>query len=258
MTVSPSSKSRFAATLVRTWLASQPARPLLVVLGPTASGKTALAIKLARQYDGEIVSADSRAVYRECDLGTAKPTARELAATVHHCVSVYSPSRVVSVVAYRRKAEAAIREILRRGRLPILTGSHTLLISAIVENYQFPSRGQRTAGSREPTKGRRKYATLLLGLRPPREQLYARIDTRVDQMLKKGLLDEVSQLSAKYDRYTPALRGHGYRELLDYLNGEKPLAQAITEIKQDTRNYAKRQMTWFRNCDYAEEIVWLD
>ncbi len=236
------------------------------MLGPTASGKTALAIKLARKYDGEIISADSRAVYSELDLGTAKPNAKELAAAPHHCVSIYSPSAAVSVVAYRRRAEAAIRDILKRGKLPILTGSHTLLISSIVENYLFPASMAKEKSSTnprhhcptsKPAKGQRKYTTLLLGLNPPREELYAKINTRVDQMLKAGLLEEVTQLGKKYDRHCPALRGHGYRELLDYLNGEKPLAQAVREIKQDTRHYAKRQMTWWRNSPLGREIQWV-
>lgn len=283
----------------------------MVVLGPTASGKTALAIELAQQFAGEIVSADSRAIYRETDLGTAKPTAAELAAAPHHLVSVFPPSRAVSVAEYRQLSEQKIGEIHARGRLPILAGSHTLLISALVENYIFPPPAnpaeqllRRTAIEQEvaadpaaaharlaqlapktaakippanrhhlaralflaekygePTavkqKGARPFDTLLLGLAPAREVLYAKINARVDAMLAAGLLAEVTALATKYDRHSPALRGHGYRELLDYLAGEKSLERVVEEIKQNTRHYAKRQLTWWRSSPLAAEIHWL-
>jgi len=298
-----------AVQLVKEFLSTQPACPLVTVLGPTASGKTALAIAIAQAVDGEIVSADSRAIYKELDIGTAKPDAAELAAAPHHCISEIKPSYALSVAAYRQRAEAAIEDILQRDKVPILAGSHTLLISAIVENYQFPADAAvdtarraelemeygekdgaknlwqqlaaRNAEAAEAVpkenkhhliralelaeneklhdKGTapRKYQPLLLGIETERETLYERINARVDTMMTTGLLDEVRILKEKYDRHCPALRGHGYRELLDYLADEKDLNTAVVEIKKDTRNYAKRQTTWFRNCSFADEIIWL-
>ena len=297
--------------LVTHFLGTQPRHPLLVVLGPTCTGKTKLAIELAQQFAGEIISADSRAIYRETDLGTAKPTAAELTSAPHHLVSVFPPSHEVTLVEYRKLTEQKIAEIRERQKLPILAGSHTLLISSIVLNYLFPTQATinpvlrhaltreydapagptilweelkktdpltatkippqnryhllralelvRTGAtpSHEKQKGVRPYDTLLLGLTLPRDELYAKINRRVDTMLEAGLLEEVTRLSQKYERLAPALRGHGYRELLDYLHGEKSLAVAVEEIKRNTRNYAKRQQTWWRNSPLASEIQWL-
>jgi tRNA dimethylallyltransferase len=300
-----------AINLVNEFIKKKPVNPLIVVLGPTCTGKTKLAIELAQDFDGEIISADSRAIYQEVDRGTAKPTAEELAAAPHHLISVYPPSSEITLVEYRKLAEQKIAEIRQRGKLPMLAGSHTLLISSIVLNYLFPTEqtiNQKLRDSLESEydlpdgpaklwselkaadtvtaqkippqnryhllraleltrnnvlpsqakqKGARQYDTLLLGLTLPRPELYARINARVDAMLEAGLLTEVQALIQKYERLTPALRGHGYRELIDYLAGEKSLTQAITEIKQNTRNYAKRQQTWWRSSPLASEIHWI-
>lgn len=293
-------------TALRQWLADNPTRPLLVVLGPTASGKTALAIKLAKKFNGEIISADSRQIYRETDLGTAKPTPKELQAAPHYLISKFPPSKLITVASYRRLAEKQIREVLKKKKLPILCGSHNLLISAIIENYRFPGQLSRTqrnalekiyetrggpmklwkqlkkinitlakkippenrhhlintlarlALDKAASKGPRRYNIFLVGLNPSREKLYKKIDARVDKMLKAGLLKEVKNLAKRYPRHCPALRGHGYRELLDYLHGEKSLEQAVKEIKRDTRHYAKRQQTWWRNSTLSKEIHWIE
>ena len=292
-------------TFITDWLTRAPQRPLLVILGPTASGKTEFAIQLALKFKGEIISADSRQIYRELEIGSAKPTATELQKIKHHLISEFSPQDSVNVAEYRNLAEQKIEEILRRGKLPILCGGHTLLISAIVENYQFPPntnpkrRGEltkiydskngaqklwnmlakldlstaekipinnrhhlirayeRAENCLKATKSKRKFDTLLLGLNPTRETLYKNINKRVDKMMSVGLLDEVEKLAKKYERYSPALRGHGYRELLDFLAGEKTLDRAVEEIKRDTRNYAKRQRTWWRNSPLSSEIFWI-
>jgi len=295
-------KSNKCKKLVSAWLETNPSNPLLVVLGPTASGKTKLAIQLAKKFDGEIVNADSRQIYRELEIGSAPPTNDELAQIPHHLVAEFSPKETVSTAKYRKLAEKKIREISQRGKLAILSGGHTLLISAIVENFRFPGKAdekqrdklikiwqkdpqklwkrlekidpelaekipaenqhhliravERAENHEKPCKGRRKFNCLILGISVERAELYRRIDQRVEKMLKAGLLDEVKNLAKKYDRYSPALRGHGYRELLDFLAGEKTLEQAITEIKKDTRNYAKRQSTWWRNCGFTNEIEW--
>ena len=289
--------------MVSSWLNDSPHRPLLVIVGPTASGKTEFAIRLAEIFEGEIVNADSRQIYRELEIGSAPPTAAEQAEIPHHLVGIASPAEKISVAQYRKLAETKIQKIWRRGKLPILAGGHTLLISAIIENFQFPGKvdekrraelgeiweknpeklwkmlqklDSKTAAKipkenrhhlirtveraelgNEGKKGERKFDTLILGLNPDRKKLYARIDQRVDKMLKSGLLAEVESLSEKYDRYAPAMRGHGYREILDFLAREKNWETTVEEIRKDTRNYAKRQMTWWRNCGFAKEIIWL-
>ena len=296
-------KFQKAVKNITSWLTTKPQRPVVVILGPTASGKTTFAIQIARQFDGEIVNADSRQIYRELAIGSARPTATELAKIPHHLVAEFSPKKVVSVAAYRKLAEQKIREIAKRGKLPIVAGGHTLLISALIENFRFakkvdeqrraelekiwqknpqklhallkkldpdtaekiPAENQhhliraieRLENKEKPTRGKRKFDFLIFGIKADREKLYAQIDKRVDNMLEAGLLAEVKKLAKEYDRYSPALRGHGYRELLDFLNGEKTFEKAVEEIKRDTRNYAKRQMTWWRNCSFAHEIIWL-
>ncbi|MFH0776628.1 MAG: tRNA (adenosine(37)-N6)-dimethylallyltransferase MiaA [Patescibacteria group bacterium] len=296
-------KVQKAAKLTEKFLAGKPTKPVLVVLGPTASGKTDFAIKLAQKLRGEIVNCDSRQIYRELDIGSARPTDQEMKLVPHHLVGIFSPRKVVSVAAYRKLAEKKIREILNRKKLPILAGGHTLLLSAIIENFRFPGKAdlarraalekiwlknpqklweklrksdpnaaakippenrhhliralERAENAEKPTHGKRKFDFLIFGIATDREKLYARIDRRVGGMLRAGLLSEVESLAKKFDRYSPALRGHGYREILDFLHGEKTWETAIEEIKRDTRNYAKRQTTWLRNCSFANEIIWI-
>ena len=298
-------KKLFAAVAV--WLKRPALRPkLLVVLGPTASGKTRLAIQLARQFNGEIVNADSRQIYRELKIGTARPTPAERRQAKHFLLARFSPQKVVSVAEYRELAEAEIQAITQRRCLPILAGGHSLLLSALVENYQFPQPAdpdwhtrfdtlytqkngpeklwrqlqkleaelaakisprnkvhlaralERAVKKRRPQKAARKFEVFLIGLNPKRAELYAKIEQRVEAMLQQGFLAEVRSLAQKYPRFCPALRGHGYRELLDYLAGEKDLKTAVAEIKRDTRNYAKRQISWWRNSPLFKEIFWLE
>ncbi len=296
-------KVQKVAKIIERWLATNPRRPVVVIVGPTASGKTALALKIARKFDGEIVNADSRQIYRELAIGSAPPTAAEQEQVPHHLVAKFSPRKIISVAKYRQLAEKKIREIEARGKLPIVAGGHTLLISAIVENFRFPGKAdaarraeldaiwqknpqkvwkilakidpaeaakipaenrhhlisaiERAEKVEKPARGKRKFDCKILGIAVPRAKLYVAIDRRVDRMLAAGLLAEVENLAAKYERDMPALRGHGYRELLDFLAGEKTFAKAVEEIKRDTRNYAKRQMTWWRNCGFADEIFWI-
>ncbi|MFH0834092.1 MAG: tRNA (adenosine(37)-N6)-dimethylallyltransferase MiaA [Patescibacteria group bacterium] len=296
-------KVQKAVKLVEKFLAGKPKKPVVVLVGPTASGKTAAAIRLAEKLRGEIVNADSRQIYRGLEIGSAPPTADERKKIPHHLVGIFSPRKVVSVATYRKLAEKKIREILTRRKLPIVAGGHTLLISALVENFRFPGKAdlarraalekiwlknpqklweklrkidpnaaakippenrhhliraiERAENSEKPTLGKRKFDFLIFGIATDREKLYAQIDHRVDGMLRAGLLSEVESLAKKFERYSPALRGHGYREILDFLHGEKTWETAIEEIKRDTRNYAKRQMTWLRNCDFASEIHWI-
>lgn len=302
--------SEAAIELVRDFLSRKPARPLVVILGPTASGKTALAIAVARACRGEIVNADSRQIYRRIPIGSAAPTAEECAAAPHHLVEIREPDETVTAVEYRQLAEKKIREIESRGNLPILAGGHMLAISAIVANYQFPA-GQpdpalraelqarydspggpaklwselekldpataaRTPatnphaviralelGEKLKTKAKAapEYDLLLIGIRPDRAALHAKINARFDAMLTAGLIEEARELFAEFGPASPklpALTGQGYPELFAHFRGEMSLAEAAEKAKTATRQYARRQLTWWRNCDFAEQIHWLE
>ncbi len=285
-------------------------QPLLVVAGPTASGKTSLSIRLARALGGEVVSADSMQMYREMDIGTAKPTPEEMGEIPHHLIGVLDPSQTCSVADYAAAARPVIREIGSRGRLPILVGGTGLYISAITDHIQFspmpsdPALRQqlrqlaeeqgagavhqllrdcdpesaavihpnnlgrviravevfRLTGIPISEHNRRSravpppYRSCILGLGcQDRQWLYRRIDQRVDRMLAAGLLEEARGLLAREVSPTAA-QAIGYKELGGYLRGEEPLAQAVERLKQESRNYAKRQLTWFRR---EEAIHWL-
>ncbi len=304
---------------------------ILVIVGPTASGKTALAIKLAKKYDGEIVSADSRQIYRGMDIGTAKPLAslklrrsgpfspasqRVGAKTSvpngdsrigtiyisdgvpHHLIDIKKPDEDYTVADYKRDATKAIRSILRRGKFPILVGGTGLYIKAVVENLAIPKVKEnpelrvrletelKTEGleklfqklvSLDPeatyivdpknprriiralevaittgkpfTAQRKKKKPLfeaeIIGLKLPAETLRKQIESRVDQMIQDGLVEEVKTLYAKYGR-VKALEAIGYREIIDYIDGKIMLEEAIRQIKINTWHYAKRQATWFK------------
>lgn len=283
---------------------------LIVVAGPTASGKTALAIELARALGGEVVSADSMQIYRQMDIGTAKPTAEEQALARHHMIDVAEPGEEYSVSRYAREATACVEDILGRGRMPIVCGGTGLYIEALVRGHGFSEGGQRTAlraeleqlwqrdpaplleelarvdpesaGRIHPNDKKRvlralevyratgetisahnartrslppRFDALWLGLAPqPRQVLYDRIDQRVTAMLEQGLVQEVHRLWGCGLLEGTAGQAIGYKELLGYLKGEMTLEQAADLVRQKSRNYAKRQLTWFR---HVEQIHWL-
>lgn len=284
--------------------------PLLVALGPTAVGKTALALELAAAFTGEIVSADSRQIYRYMDIGTAKPTPAERACVPHHLIDIVDPDAEYSLALYQRDARAAIAAIHEAGKLPILVGGTGLYIRAVVDGLDIPTHppdwelraeleaqaardGADTlhaqlqvldplaAGRIDPANVRRviralevcllsgqpfsaqqrrqelsPYSLLLLGLTADRNLLYARSDQRVDRMLAAGLLDEVQGLLDRgYTPALPALSSLGYRQCIAYLRGEMTLPAALKQFKRDTRNYIRRQLTWFRP---DSRITWLD
>ena len=269
--------------------------PLLVVAGPTASGKTSLAIRLALQLGGEVVSADSMQIYRGMEIATAKPAAEELAAVPHHLVSIAEPAERFSVAQYAPLAHAAIREIHARGRLPILCGGTGLYIQAVTEHLSYPeveidlqlreALQQRSSESlyeelkgidpetrlhtadrkrviralelyyvtgmtiaEQNMKSRAKpspYACRMIFLSArERQTLYDRIDRRVDLMLAQGLLEEAWQW--RQNPAETAAQAIGYKELEPYFLGECPLDEATARLKQETRRYAKRQLSWFR------------
>ena len=283
---------------------------MICIAGPTASGKTALSVALAKALGGEIVSCDSMQVYRGMDIGTAKPTLEERQGIAHHLLDVADPGEPFSVGKYVELADAAVQDILRRGRLAIVVGGTGLYMDSLILGRRFavPSTGQRaklerladergideilsmlqkadpeTAARLHPSDRKRiiramevfletgtpisrhdalsrqqppRYEPLWLGIRfASRAELYARIERRVDEMLRQGLLGEVEALLARgLDPNATALQAIGYKELVPVVRGETDLDTAVALLKQSSRRYAKRQLTWFGK---NERIRWL-
>ncbi|MGT2949185.1 tRNA (adenosine(37)-N6)-dimethylallyltransferase MiaA [Streptococcus devriesei] len=262
---------------------------ILVVLGPTAVGKTALGIALAQKYGGEIISGDSQQVYRKLDIGTAKASAAEQAAVPHHLIDVRDVSDGYSAFDFVEEAKAAINDIASRGKLPIVVGGTGLYLQSLLEGYHLGGRVNqddvlnyrreleklsdqelfhllKVEGIELPELNRRRatraleldkfsqgvrnheksYDFLVIGLSDDRQALYERINERVDQMLEQGLLDEARWLYETAPQ-SQASRGIGYKELFPYFAGEISLEAAVAQIKQNTRRFAKRQLTWFKN-----------
>ena len=285
--------------------------PVLAVVGPTATGKTALGVALAKRFGGEVISADSMQIYRGLDVGTAKVTAEETQGVPHHCVDFLPPEEVFSVADFTALAARLEQEISARGALPILVGGTGLYIQSFLEGIRFteekPSNGLReqlaaemeargpeamyaellsvdpqAAATIHPNNrvrvlralehyratgrrlseqkaasrpGQRPYRSLVLGLDfADRAQLYRRIDLRVDRMMEQGLLEEARLVYDHRDSYRTAAQAIGYKEFFPYFAGEAELAACVEKLKQASRNYAKRQLTWFR---HMEGVVWL-
>jgi tRNA dimethylallyltransferase len=288
----------------------QPEPLLAIVLGPTASGKTALSRALAERFEGEIVNCDSVAMYREFDIGTAKPTAAERGRTPHHLVDSISPTSHVTAGEYSRQARQVLTEIKARGRLPILVGGTGLYLRALLEGlFPGPQRSEElrerlreraeSCGSsylhrilhrldraaaekihandtpkliraievclasrqkmtelwqqhgRDPLRG---FRILRLGLDPDRQTLYDRINRRAQQMFEAGLIEETQRLLATYGDAAGPLSSLGYKQAVQFLRGELTREQALEAVQQAHRNYAKRQMTWFRR---EPQVHWL-
>lgn len=274
---------------------------MAVLVGPTAVGKTAVAIDLALKLGGEIVNADSLQVYREIDIGTAKPTPAERSLVPHHLVDVARPDEAYDAARYMREGRQVIRELKAQGGLPLVAGGTGLYIKALLHGlfadggaspairerlqeevrtqglaalYERLSRADPETAARLPSgdtyrivralevveaTGRplsallaehrfrdSPYTTVKLGLTMPREELYARIDRRVDLMLAAGWLEEVERLLKRYEASIKPLQSLGYRHLVAHLQGQVSWEEAVAQIKRDTRRYAKRQLTWFR------------
>ncbi|MBD3269925.1 tRNA (adenosine(37)-N6)-dimethylallyltransferase MiaA [Candidatus Peregrinibacteria bacterium] len=271
-------------------------KPLIVVLGPTASGKTKLAIAIAKKFKGEIVNADSRQVYQEMNIGTAKPTIQEQKQAKHHLIDIIKPDQSYSLSDYKKQAESIIDNLHKNEITPVLSGGTGLYLSAIIENYQLPDvkpnqklrseleklsneQLQQNLNKIDPQKAKTihpnnrryiiraietanqpvqkstpKYQTMKIGIEWPRKKLYQRIETRIDQQLDAGLLEEARQLLKKYPHDLSALTSLGYQELGKYFKNLYNYEQAIEEFKKNTRNYAKRQLTWFRRY---QDINWI-
>lgn len=290
------------------------AKKLIVVAGPTASGKTALAIALAQELGGEVVSADSMQIYRGMDIGTAKASPDERAAAPHHMLDVAAPEEEYSVARYVEEAAACCEDILARGRVPILAGGTGLYIDSLLSGRDFADRAEDRAlrdalGAQYDAEGGAamlerlarvdpaRAAKLAPGDKrrivralevyeltgetisahdartralPPRYEsarivlsyarradLYARIDARVDAMLSRGLFDEVASLLARgVSGECTAMQAIGYKEAVAALRGEIGRDEAAALIKQNSRRYAKRQLTWFRRWEDALFIQW--
>ena len=285
---------------------------VVAVGGPTASGKTALSVALARAFDGEIINADSMQIYKNLDVGTAKPSAEERQGIPHYLLDFLPPETPYSVADFTAAADPLIRDITARGRLPLVVGGTGLYITSLLSGMAFApektapairarlqaradteggaalyaelqridpdyaaqvhpnnmprviralelfeATGRRMSDQRrEARPAEAPYHALCLCLTcRDRAVLYSRIDRRVDEMVENGVLDEARQVYDHRDAYRTAAQAIGYKEFFPYFEGTAPLEACTDKLKQASRNYAKRQLTWFRHMD---GVVWLD
>lgn len=274
---------------------------ILVLIGPTAVGKTELSLALAEELQAEIISADSMQVYRGMDIGTAKPSPEQRRRVPHHLLDVVDPDESFNVAGYVDMAEAVLCDLKARQVVPLLTGGTGLYIDALLDGFLFPDAPAdpqirreleeqavqdplslhreleevdplsasrlhpndlrriiralevyRRTGEAISTlqqkreQHQRRYRPLYVGLTRDRQELYQRINERVDLMLEQGLIAEVSSLLSRYPEQPTALQALGYKEIASYLRGELSLESAVELLKRDTRRYAKRQLSWFR------------
>lgn len=227
--------------------------PLIAIVGTTASGKTSLALELAEKFDGEIICADSRTVYKGMDIGTAKPTKEEQARVPHHLLDVVRPDQPFTVADFKHLADKAIKEITAHGKMPLLVGGSGLYIDAVLYDYGFSDQ----SASRDADNPRHlskdmprvrsdlRPGTLIIGLDIPREALARRIEDRVDKMIEDGFVDELKTLQSAYPE-SNALLATGYKAFLEYIEGTISLAEAKARFIQNDLHLAKRQRTWFR------------
>ena len=287
-------------------------KPLIVIGGPTACGKTGFSIKLAKKIDGEIISADSMQVYRYMDIGTAKVTPEEADGVPHYLIDEFDPDEEYNVMLFQQKAKAYMEEIWAKGKTPILVGGTGFYINALLYDNDFTETDNDTSYREECYKLAQEqgpevlferlkevdpeyaeimhannvkrvtraleyhyltgqkfsehnaeqkeketpYDAAVIILNMEREKLYERIELRIDIMMQEGLLEEVKGLLDK--GYTPdlvSMQGIGYKEFVPYFNGECTLEEAVTQLKTNTRRFAKRQLTWFRR---QIDGLWVD
>ena len=283
---------------------------VIVICGPTASGKTALSIELAKKVNGEIISCDSMQIYKDMNIGTAKPTIEEMQGIKHYLLDFVSPNERYSVADFKKDAKNAIKEILSKGKVPIIVGGTGLYLDSLIyeieyqniefdENYRkkleqeveekgleelydkakkidpvaiekiskndkkrilrileiYHATGKnKTEQEIESRKNEVEYDYKVYAISWDREELYARINKRVDLMIEQGLIDEVKNILQKYEQFPTAMQGLGYKEVVDYLKGNCTKQEMIEKIKMETRRYAKRQMTWFRK---NKRTIWI-
>ena len=285
---------------------------VIVIAGPTASGKTALSIEVAKKINGEIISSDSMQIYKEMDIGTAKVTKDEMQGIKHYLVDFVAPDKRYTVSNFKNDAEKAIEEILSKGKTPIIVGGTGLYINSLIYGIEYqemnfdetyraelmkcaetvegleklynraleidpeamamisPNDVKRIVRVLEIYKatGKNKtqnevlsrqkgvkYDYKVFALNMDREILYNRINYRVDKMFEQGLIEEVKKLLLKYDKFITSMQAIGYKEVVEYLKNEISYDEMVEKIKQGSRNYAKRQLTWFRK---NKEIIWLN
>ena len=274
---------------------------VIFLLGATGSGKTSFAVKLAKFFDGEIISADSVQVFKEFDIGSAKVTEKETQGVKHYGIDIKSPNENFSAGEYVQYTKECIKEILKHNKLPIIAGGTGLYIKALTEGYNFGDAEKNQefrekieseiekfgidkvvqdnkellcnlnesdrknkvrvvraleiaqAGGSKEKNNEPEFDFKILALSLPREMLYQKINQRVDVMIKQGLVDEVKSLHQKYGNCQP-MTAIGYKEVLPYLNGEISCEEMAEKIKQNTRHYAKRQLTFLRGMQNIEYV----
>ena len=284
---------------------------VVAICGPTASGKTSLSIELAKRINGEIISSDSMQIYKNMDIGTAKPTVKEMQGIKHYLLDFVEPNQRYSVAEFKNDAEKAIDEILAKGKTPIVVGGTGLYIDSLIYGIEYPSfeldeeyrkeleelvnkqgleklyekakkidpqamekispndqkrilrvleiyhaTGKtKTEQEKESRKNGVKYDYKVFAINMDREKLYERINKRVEIMIEKGLIAEVENLLKKYNKFPTAMQGLGYKEVVEYLQGKTTKEEMIEKIKQESRRYAKRQITWFKK---NKQTIWID
>ncbi|MGH2317529.1 tRNA (adenosine(37)-N6)-dimethylallyltransferase MiaA [Planococcus sp. SE5232] len=278
---------------------------VVAIVGPTASGKTALSLELAKQMDGEIINGDSMQIYRDMTIGTAKILPEEMAGIPHHLLDIKEPDESFSVAEYQKLVREKIAEIRSRGKLPIIVGGTGMYVQAVLFDYRFseeavdqklrdslnkeleqfgpekmhqklleldpqstihPNNARRVVRAIENlVSGQEKsdreltlspmYNEVIIGLDIPRDILYERINQRVDSMMVRGLIEEVEALRQRGIREAQSIQAIGYKEIYDYLDGRASIEDAIIKLKQNSRKYAKRQFTYFKN---KLPIFWID
>ena len=292
-------------------MAREEINKVLFIVGPTAVGKSKLAIELAKKLNGEIISADSMQVYIGMDIGTAKPAREELEEVPHHLINLIAPDKSWSVSDFVNNAKTLIEDICGKGKLPIVVGGTGLYLNALIEGYSFPEikkdvqvrlkleheakvfgslhlyerlkkidpdtaanihyndtkriiralevyelTGHPMSLLRTKDAESLEFKPVIIGLELDRHELYKRIEARIDEMLSKGLVDEVSGLIKEgYDPKLTSMQAIGYKEVAEHLHGKYTYDELVNILKQNTRNFAKRQLTWFRRF---KNVNWFD
>ena len=283
---------------------------VIVICGPTASGKTSLSVELAKKCNGEIISADSMQIYKDMNIGTAKVTQEEMQGIKHYMIDIVYPTERYSVAEFKVQAEKTIEEILKKGKTPIIAGGTGLYVNSLIYNIQYndikideeyrkyleervekeglqslyeeaknidfeamksiskndkkrilrvlemyhQTGKTKTELEKESRKEEVKYDYKVYAINWEREELYKRINKRVDIMIEQGLIKEVENILKKYNKFPTAMQGLGYKEVVEYLDKKITKEEMIEKIKMETRRYAKRQITWFKKI---ENVKWI-